>query len=645
MLTVRTTPRTGRFIPLLAGSLLLLGALAPLAARAAGPIPPPTPQQMLALKPKQEGIAYTTPEADKVAACKVEKVTGRKGSGWILKDADGKTLRLFFDSNDDNKVDVWSYFKDGVEVYREIDTTYSGKADQYRWLNAGGSKWGIDETKDFRIKYWKVISVEEVSQEILAALATRDFARFQALLINDAEVKALELPATEVARLQAAQKEAKAKFDDTAARLTTLTPKATWQYLQTDVPHLVPADQTGSRYDLTKHARGTIVFTPEKGEVGMIQTGELIQVGTAWRVVVAPVAGAEVPQEASKTGTGSDNITSNPKLEKLIKELTDLDLQMPKADSNQSPALVQHFLKRADILERIVAAADEKEREGFYRQVADSLSSAAQSSKTLADAIGLKRLVNLEEQLVKALPGSSLTAYVTFREMQAEYTLKMADPKADINKVQQECLDRLAKFVNAYPKAEDTPDAILQAGMVSEFLNKDVEAKNWYGQLKKNHADKPQAVKATGAIRRLDADGQVFTLAGPLLSDPNVAFDVDSLRNKDKVVVVYYWAGWNTQTLGDFAKLKLLLEAQGKNGVELLAVNLDNTAEEAKAFLTKSPAPGTHLHLDGALESKLATDYGVMVLPLIFLVGKDGKVVSHTVQINNLEDEVKKLLK
>src|SRR6266851_826968 len=184
MLTVRTTARQGRFIPLLAGSLVLLGALAPLAA--AAPIPPPTPQQMLNLKPKQEGVAYTIPEADKVATCKVEKVTGRKGSGWILKDADGKTLRLFFDTNADDKVDVWSYYRDGVEVYRETDTNFTGKPDQYRWLNAGGAKFGIDEAKDFHVKHWKVISPEEVSQEILAALANHDFARLQALMLTEA---------------------------------------------------------------------------------------------------------------------------------------------------------------------------------------------------------------------------------------------------------------------------------------------------------------------------------------------------------------------------------------------------------------------------------------------------------------------------
>jgi hypothetical protein len=32
-----------------------------------------------------------------------------------------------------------------------------------------------------------------------------------------------------------------------------------------------------------------------------------------------------------------------------------------------------------------------------------------------------------------------------------------------------------------------------------------------------------------------------------------------------------------------------------------------------------------------------------MVLPNMFLVGRDGKVVSHTIQMSSLEDEIRKL--
>ena len=208
--------------------------------------------------------------------------------------------------------------------------------------------------------------------------------------------------------------------------------------------------------------------------------------------------------------------------------------------------------------------------------------------------------------------------------------------------MQQAWVDRLTKFVEAYPKAEDTPDALLQLGMVSEFLNKDVEAKNWYLVLEKNFPDTPQGHKANGSIKRLSSEGQPFQLAGPTLADPNVVYDVNQAHGK--VVVVYYWASWNSQSASDFSKLKAMMDTEGKE-VQVVAVNLDNTIKEARDFLTRAPAVGVHLYQSGGLDSKLANDYGIVVLPQLFLVGKDGKVVSRNVQINNLEDEVKKLLK
>jgi hypothetical protein len=44
--------------------------------------------------------------------------------------------------------------------------------------------------------------------------------------------------------------------------------------------------------------------------------------------------------------------------------------------------------------------------------------------------------------------------------------------------------------------------------------------------------------------------------------------------------------------------------------------------------------------LDGAL----ATQYGINVLPHLFLIDREGKVVSHTLQMSSLEDEIKKLI-
>ena len=46
-------------------------------------------------------------------------------------------LRRYYSSKGTG-IDIWSYYKDGLEVFREIDSNFNGKKDQYRWLNGAG---------------------------------------------------------------------------------------------------------------------------------------------------------------------------------------------------------------------------------------------------------------------------------------------------------------------------------------------------------------------------------------------------------------------------------------------------------------------------------------------------------------------------
>ena len=222
--------------------------------------------------------------------------------------------------------------------------------------------------------------------------------------------------------------------------------------------------------------------------------------------------------------------------------------------------------------------------------------------------------------------------------MQSDYSLRLLKEKTDYAKLQQAWRDKLGKFVEAYPKCDDTADALLQLGMTCEFLGKEADAKKWYGKLGQEYGDKAAAVKARGAVRRLELDGKELQLHGPTLAGGS--FELAGL--KGKAVVVYYWASWNQQVANDLFKLKTLSSA---HGIEIVTVNLDNSPAEAKAFLDKNPSAGTHLFQQpSGLDGTLANQYGINVLPSLFLIGRDGKVVSHTVQISSLEDEIKKLI-
>jgi hypothetical protein len=49
--------------------------------------------------------------------------------------------------------------------------------------------------------------------------------------------------------------------------------------------------------------------------------------------------------------------------------------------------------------------------------------------------------------------------------------------------------------------------------------------------------------------------------------------------------------------------------------------------------------------MPGGLESPLAVQYGITALPVMFIVGPDGKVVTRHAQVSTLDDELKKIFK
>lgn len=594
----------------------------------------PTPAAMLAFRPHQPGVNYTTPAASEQDSCKVELISGNHPgtSGYLLRDAKGIPLRRFYDANGTGKVDTYCYYLDGVEVYRELAS--NGKVEQYRWLNSGGMKWGVDTDHDGKVDFWRMISAEEVSQEILQAVITRDFARLQALWITDADIKALEMPPAEVSRIQALREQAQAKFQATLAKVGPLDAQTHWERLESAGPQCVLAEHSGYKRDVLKYPRSMILYQAG-GKHDWIQAGEMIQVGAAWRLVDVPVPG---------TMDSNSSAPEDPALQALLDEVRQLDAQAPKGQDAQgpNPALADYNRKRADLIERVLAKVKPDEREQWLHQLADCLAAAAQNSAA-GNTSAYDRLVKLEEQTAQAQPGSPAAAYVTFREMQADYAPKLTKVSgAEFTKVQEQWVTRLAKFVADYPKADDTPDALLQLGMVTEFLGKEAEAKKWYQLLASNFPDKKAfADKAQGALRRMDLEGKPFELSASTLDGR--PYNIGQSRGR--VVVVYYWASWSPACVGDFARLKLMLNTYGAKGLDLVCVNLDNAPPLAG---TSQDTPGIQLvqaGTPGGLDGPLATQYGIPVTPYMVLVGRDGKVVNRNLQTATLEDELKKLFK
>lgn len=629
---------------LMVGLWLLWGGGA--TARAADP---PTVPQMLGFRPQQAGVVCSTPTPEEQKDCKVKLEQGKRpgSSGWILLDAKGQHLRRFFDSDGDKQIDIWSYYKDGVEVYRESDTKKARRPDQFRWLHSGGSKWGVDLNGDGKIDTWKIISAEEVAQEAFQAVAARDFARLRALLISDAEIAALKLPATQTKQLRDTLSGAQAKFTDTAKKLPQIDAQAHYLRVESGPPHCIPADASGADQDLLQYPSRSILYEigDKEKKHDWLHTGPMVLVGQAWRLIDAPspAEGTESLTEPARSGPNiADSI--DPEMRKLLDLLDAHDKKVP-APSDKA-GLVRYNLARADLCRQIAAKAKADDSENWLKQVADCLNSAAQNSG-LKDRTALQQLAALKVQVAKTAGNSNLVAYVTYREIWAEYGPQIGPDNENRPKIQEahdKMHERLIEFVKQFSKAEDTPDALMQLAMNSEFSGKEDEAKRWYKMIADNFAQHQLlAARAAGAIRRLELVGQPMELAGPTLGGAN--FNLANL--KGKVIVVYYWASYG-QPAEDFKHLTKIRDKFTKD-LEVVTVNLDERAADAQQCLQKSPLAVPHL-FDGTeeksgLNSGLATQYGIQGIPTLFLIGKDGRVISRTLQIDQLEREIEKAVK
>jgi hypothetical protein len=75
-------------------------------------------------------------------------------------------------------------------------------------------------------------------------------------------------------------------------------------------------------------------------------------------------------------------------------------------------------------------------------------------------------------------------------------------------------------------------------------------------------------------------------------------------------------------------------------------VNLDSAPAEATAYLRGNKSlPWSQVYEPGGLEGRLATEMGILTLPTMILVGRDGKVLNRNIHAGELDAELKKLLR
>ena len=237
----------------------------------------------------------------------------------------------------------------------------------------------------------------------------------------------------------------------------------------------------------------------------------------------------------------------------------------------------------------------------------------------------------------------------TFRKAEAEFVsasvMLLGNEGAD---AQRKTFEKFQDYLEKRDKIEfsDIQMAIL-AGQNLEQLPDRTLAKEAY----KSFAEIFRKKDATGLSdvisllnangRRLELPGNELKLVGTTFSGED--FNIETLKNK--FVLVYFWSSAVKACEQEHPYMLAVYEKYKERGFEIVGIGLDEKKDEAQAFIKKLSIPWINLwdsRKNGV--SKVMETYGVSAIPTVFLLDKEGKVVTLEARGLLLGKELERLL-
>jgi hypothetical protein len=206
-------------------------------------------------------------------------------------------------------------------------------------------------------------------------------------------------------------------------------------------------------------------------------------------------------------------------------------------------------------------------------------------------------------------------------------------------------------YAMTFPKEEAKSVPLLfTAARSCELNGLTTEAQDAYSTLQQSFPRSPFAAKAIGIARRLSLPGNIVQLSGPKL-------DGEMLSTEDllgQIVVVVFWST-DTQAfvadLPEFLKAQQTLSSSGviSSGVSFVGVNFDTDASKVAPFVTKHKLAGSQIvfrdEKQSGWQNPIATFYGIMDIPAVWIIDRQGVVVTTSAKLTTVASEVAALLK
>lgn len=214
------------------------------------------------------------------------------------------------------------------------------------------------------------------------------------------------------------------------------------------------------------------------------------------------------------------------------------------------------------------------------------------------------------------------------------------------------------RFYQEYPQTRTGPSALRQALSTFGRHHTPAEARTLFAR----YADHPNAQVAEFVRASLRA----FDLASTPMELKFTAVDgreVDLAKLRGKVVLIDFWATWCEPCKEEIPNVKRVYAAYRDKGFEIIGITLENgrlqpndTPEQVAEKLAKARKKLTDFTAENGMtwpqsfdgkgwSADIPKQFAVSAIPAMFLLDREGKLVTTNASGEKLEAEVKRLLK
>lgn len=214
----------------------------------------------------------------------------------------------------------------------------------------------------------------------------------------------------------------------------------------------------------------------------------------------------------------------------------------------------------------------------------------------------------------------------------------------------KELIDQVFTYIEKGTLSRTTAQFAMSFAETVETVGKPKEASEVYARVaklfskSKDEEIAAMAKKFEGVSRRLNLPGNFLEVEG--VTNTGKPFDWKSYRGK--VVLVDFWATWCGPCIRELPNVLENYEKYHDKGFEVVGISLDDDEDALKEFVKAKKIPWTTLfgkdEATRGWEHPMAAKYGIMGIPTVILVDKEGKVVDLEARGEKLGVLLEKLL-